>query len=241
MSLRKFNNYDLDGQLPVLSWNPLAMRCTPVTEGCRNCWHVKMADRLALNPSLSREVRAAYMGGAPAATQSFDEDLPAGRVITVQFMGDLWHKEVPQSYRDCILWKIRKQPKSVFLLLTKRPYSVNESIPDNAWLGTSAHDAASIYAASDAMARCGSVAVHLWLSLEPILSKDIEAIGFGLYDFIAYGPETRNGRETSDSSWMNMLAILKHVYTECAFYDKRKDWKVRDWPEAWKTIEGNNK
>lgn len=27
------------------SWNPIAMRCTPVSEGCAHCWHLRMADR----------------------------------------------------------------------------------------------------------------------------------------------------------------------------------------------------
>ena len=28
------------------TWNPIAMRCTPVSEGCAHCWHLRMADRL---------------------------------------------------------------------------------------------------------------------------------------------------------------------------------------------------
>ena len=29
------------------TWNPIAMRCTPVSEACANCWHLNVADRLA--------------------------------------------------------------------------------------------------------------------------------------------------------------------------------------------------
>lgn len=29
------------------TWNPLAMCCAPVSEGCEHCWHLRMADRLA--------------------------------------------------------------------------------------------------------------------------------------------------------------------------------------------------
>lgn len=31
------------------TWSPIAMRCTPVSEGCAHCWHLKMCDRLAGN------------------------------------------------------------------------------------------------------------------------------------------------------------------------------------------------
>ncbi len=32
------------------SWNPIKMKCTPVSEGCRSCWAIAMAKRLAKNP-----------------------------------------------------------------------------------------------------------------------------------------------------------------------------------------------
>lgn len=44
----------------TFSWNPLAMRCAPVGAGCVNCWHLRMADRLAANPALSPASREAW-------------------------------------------------------------------------------------------------------------------------------------------------------------------------------------
>lgn len=40
-----------------LSWNPIAMRCTRVSEGCLNCWHLRMADRMAKNLQLTWDCR----------------------------------------------------------------------------------------------------------------------------------------------------------------------------------------
>jgi len=33
-----------------LSWNPIAMRCTPVGAGCANCWHLAMVDHFSGKP-----------------------------------------------------------------------------------------------------------------------------------------------------------------------------------------------
>ena len=45
------------------TWNPIAMRCTPVSAGCDQCWHLRAAKRHAANPKLSPELREARAGG----------------------------------------------------------------------------------------------------------------------------------------------------------------------------------
>ena len=44
------------------SWNPIKMRCTPVSEGCKNCWHQRYARRHAANPNFWKEFQEAYAG-----------------------------------------------------------------------------------------------------------------------------------------------------------------------------------
>ncbi len=47
------------------TWNPIAMRCDKVSIGCDNCWHLKMAKRLAGNTSIPLSRRVSYQGHMP--------------------------------------------------------------------------------------------------------------------------------------------------------------------------------
>ena len=109
------------------TWNPIAMRCTGVSEGCRNCWHIRMADRLAGNKAIKEAERKSYEGGffalrekelmAPLATGS-------RKVIGVQFMGDLFHPQIcfgETGWIDSILTIAALCQEHTFILLTKRP------------------------------------------------------------------------------------------------------------------------
>jgi protein gp37 len=70
-----------------------------------------MANRLAQNPTMSDDRRQAYNGGTglllmDELTAPIDTRKPA--VIGVQFMGDLFHEDVPNrsSTRSTLSWLI---------------------------------------------------------------------------------------------------------------------------------------
>lgn len=79
------------------SWNPLAMRCTKVSAGCKNFWHLRMANRMAKKPNFPPGVQAAYAGECgPLLIESRLDDpakVKKPSWIGVQFMGDLFHEE----------------------------------------------------------------------------------------------------------------------------------------------------
>lgn len=112
------------------TWSPIAMRCTPVSEGCTNCWHIKRADMLNSNPKISHNIRLAYGGNAPPilVPERLDEPLKRKKpaIIGVQFMGDLFHEDVPFYTIDDIFDVIRQSNQHTFLILTKRPKRMYE-------------------------------------------------------------------------------------------------------------------
>lgn len=112
------------------SWNPIAMRCTPVSEGCANCWHLRMADRLAGNSAFPDEVRRAYAGDEPPVLIGKRLEEPLRRrkpaVVGVQFMGDLFHSDVPFQYTHRVFDVMQQASQHTFLVLTKRPKRMYE-------------------------------------------------------------------------------------------------------------------
>lgn len=106
------------------SWNPLAMHCTPVSAGCKHCWHLTMTKRLAANPAIPPDVRAAYAGDAPPllVEERLMEPLhlKEGARIGIQLMGDLFYEGIPLAWVEQVFASILLAPQHTYLMLTKR-------------------------------------------------------------------------------------------------------------------------
>lgn len=106
------------------TFNPIKMRCTPVSSGCTNCWHLAMAKRLANNPNIPQKHRDAYSGGPLVLDQKELEapfHLKKASRIGVQFMGDLFHEAIPDEFLIRCFNAMRMAPQHRYFLLTKRP------------------------------------------------------------------------------------------------------------------------
>ena len=89
------------------TWNPIAMRCTPISEGCQKCWHITRAKMLTKNPVISGFAQKGYSG---KYRPSFITSRLSGPAkvkkpsrIGVQFMGDLFHDDADHSDIDEII------------------------------------------------------------------------------------------------------------------------------------------
>jgi len=83
-----------------------------------------MCDRMAANPAFPPEVRAAYAGEGPPVLINERMDEPKRRkkpaVIGVQFMGDLFHKDIHPAWIQQIFTRMKFAPQHTFIVLTKR-------------------------------------------------------------------------------------------------------------------------
>ncbi|MEW6044989.1 MAG: DUF5131 family protein [Bacillota bacterium] len=112
-------------------WNPVT-GCTPVSEGCANCYAKRMAHRL--------RGRFGYPADDPFRVTLHPERLEEPmrwkkpRRVFTGSMTDLFHEEVPDDFLDHIFAVMALCPQHTFLLLTKRPermrsYLANASRP----------------------------------------------------------------------------------------------------------------
>jgi len=126
------------------TWNPVT-GCTPVSEGCQNCYAARMARRLA--------GRCGYPADEPFRVTLHPERLeqPAKwrkpRRIFVCSMGDLFHPDIRWEYIYDVFLAMYNAGWHTFLVITKRPGRmkaiIEEHIPhvaDNIWLGVTAEN-----------------------------------------------------------------------------------------------------
>lgn len=134
-------------------WNPVT-GCTPISEGCQNCYAKRMNIRLA--------GRCGYPKDNPfAVTMHLDKlDDPLSwkkpRSVFVCNMGDLFHEDVDFSFIRRIWATMTTYPRQhTYLILTKRPERMKqffewmdkqdfkvETFWDNIWLGVTAENQA---------------------------------------------------------------------------------------------------
>jgi protein gp37 len=193
------------------TWNPIRMRCTPISAGCANCWHLRFAKRHAANPTFRQGVQDAYRGGVPY----YDNDeiwaphkLRKPSRIAVQLMGDLFHHNVPPDFIYHVLAAISEAKQHTFMILTKRPrrmkYHIKNS-PDNLWIGVSVENDRCTDRILELMKIPGA---HRFLSMEPLLGPVhigqylCEPDGKGI-ELVIVGAETGPRKRPMEDRWVN--------------------------------------
>jgi protein gp37 len=118
-----------------VSWNPVT-GCSDEFPCWSCCWAKRDAKRLEHNPCVHHRER--YKGFKLAFwPERLDEPLRMRkpRRIAVSFMGDLFHKTVPDDWIDKVFAVLALLPQHTFLVLTKRPermaeYLTNTNLED---------------------------------------------------------------------------------------------------------------
>ncbi len=121
------------------TWNPVT-GCTKVSPGCAHCYAETFAERFRGVPGHPYEQGFDLQLRPERLEQPLNWAQP--RMIFVNSMSDLFHKDVPASYIRDVFKVIRRAHWHTFQILTKRSERLAELAPklpwpQNIWMGVS--------------------------------------------------------------------------------------------------------
>jgi protein gp37 len=147
-------------------------------------------------------------------------------LVFVAPMSDLGHDLVDELWLWEIACAMRAAPQHQYIVLTKRPGPWLRELPPECWVGVSIEsDAPEIKARwQQLLGWCWPGAPVKFVSVEPMLGPVSFQFAFKP-DWVIVGPETGPKARPCRSEWIDALAAESPV-----FFDKRKDWKRREYP-----------
>jgi len=182
------------------TWNPVT-GCSKISPGCQHCYAERMAKRL------NAMGNANYANGFKVTLQPHMLERPlqwrTPRMIFVNSMSDLFHKDVPTDYVLDVFATMREASWHQFQVLTKRSSRLArlDSIidwPTNVWMGVSVENAE--YKFRIDQLRDTKAAIK-FLSIEPLIGPvaDLDLKGI---DWVIVGGESGPGARPCQESWV---------------------------------------
>ena len=167
------------------TWNPVT-GCTKVTRGCDNCYAERFAERF--RGTLGHHFESGFDLTLRPERLSQPLRWKRPRMIFVNSMSDLFHKDIPKDFIDRVFDTMEAADRHVFQVLTKRSSVMrdylrhrygSELTPRHIWCGVSVED--EMATARVQHLQKAPVLVR-FLSIEPLLGPvgdmDIEGISW---------------------------------------------------------------
>jgi protein gp37 len=185
------------------TWNPVT-GCSKISAGCKNCYAARMANRLHAM-GVHR-----YRNGFDVTLHPDLVELPRSwkqsRVIFVNSMSDLFHKDVPAAFIKSVFNTMRQCPHHTFQVLTKRADRLLELSGDliwshNIWMGVSVEDSTQ-YSRIRALAK--SDAKVKFLSCEPLIGR-LARLPLSGIDWVIVGGESGPYARPMLSEWVTEI------------------------------------
>lgn len=214
-----------------VTWNPVA-GCTILSDGCKNCYAMRMAARLEAMGVEKYAGLTRKSGGRPKWTGKITLDnsslrTPATwkkpRRVFVNSMSDLFHDDVPAEFIRAVWDVMASTPRHTYQILTKRPQIMAKvlssdafAILPNVWLGTSVEDSRVLHRLDDLRA---VPAMVRFVSYEPLIGS---VAGGNLRDihWAIVGGESGPNARPMDPVWVDEI-FDQCVDADAAFFFKQ--------------------
>jgi protein gp37 len=183
------------------SWNPVT-GCDRVSAGCAHCYAERMAHRL------QKMGQVKYKNGFKVTLHDDALTLPLTwkkpRLIFVNSMSDLFHKDVPLEFIKKIFDVMSQAEWHIFQLLTKRSERLASLAPklpwpENIWAGVTV-ESAQYYKRLDDLRQVPSEV--RFVSMEPMLGP-MSDFPIDDIDWIVLGGESGPGARPMEKQWVN--------------------------------------
>ncbi|MHC4402365.1 MAG: DUF5131 family protein [Planctomycetota bacterium] len=221
------------------TWNPVT-GCTKISPGCAHCYAERMAKRLKAMG------QRRYRNGFRVTLQPDALEQPLRwkrpRMIFVNSMSDLFHKDVPAEFIARTFRVMEKASQHTFQVLTKRPERAVELVsrlpwPENVWMGASLERDDYVWRVD----HLTHVPARIrFLSLEPLLGPMPDLALDGVH-WVIVGGESGPRARPMDLQWVLQIRD-KCVDRGVAFFfkqwggvNKKKSGRVLDGKE-WNEV-----
>ncbi len=183
-----------------MTWNPTT-GCTKISAGCKFCYAEVMARRLKAM-GLDK-----YKTGFKLAIHEDAMDIPytwkGSRIVFVNSMSDLFHKEVPLEFIKKVFKVMNENPQHTFQVLTKRSdvvlkYDKELNWTPNIWMGVSVEDELVLNRIDDLRK---TSALVKFLSCEPLIGP-LGKLELANLDWVIVGGESGRKPRPMDLRWV---------------------------------------
>ncbi len=181
------------------TWNPLT-GCTIMSEGCVNCWARTMAKRLK---AMGREEyqdaideNGNWTGKIRLIPARLNEPYSwrDPQHVLVEYMGDLFHKDVPVSFIENVFLVMSETPQHTYQTLTKRASNmefvlIGHNPLKNVILGVSVENQKRADERREHLRVLAERGWRIWVSYEPALGP-VDWTGWEFVSQIVCGGES---------------------------------------------------
>ena len=191
-----------------MTWNPIT-GCTKISDGCLNCYAARMAKRLKAmgNPRYLNEFEVTVHKDLLEVPL----DIKQPKMIFVNSMSDLFHKDVPDAIIVKVFETMNKAHWHTFQVLTKRPERVLAmdqagllKWSPNIWMGTTVENDKYI----DRIDKLRETKANIkFLSCEPLLGS-LKDISLEKIDWVIVGGESGPKSREIKKEWVLELKDL---------------------------------
>lgn len=214
------------------TWNPVT-GCTPISDGCKNCYAQRMAQRLKGRCGYPKENPFAITFHPDRLDQPQKWKKP--RRIFICSMGDLFHEKISYRIVDNVIMAAEKAPQHTYMLLTKRPKRMREylsggALAKNIWLGVTVEDRKTMRERLPILTTTPTANLGVrFVSFEPLL-EHVDPKPWLLYiDWVIAGGETGPYARPADKTWIYYLMYrCKAREIKIPFFFKGWGTKSRD-------------